>query len=108
MYLLHLIIYNNNEVCVVLDQNAKFDLHSATSLKQYYVGRHVAPFRHINMISSQPVFALSPLCYVLSGDAVNNNCISCLFDSIDQGFTRGEHANLYTTKAVFNNMKNAL
>ena len=47
------------------------------------------------MISSQPVFALSPLCYVLSGDAVNNNCISCLFDSIDLGFTRGEHANHY-------------
>jgi hypothetical protein len=65
-------------------------------------------FLHINMISSQPVFALSPLCDVLSGEAVNNNCISCLFDSIDLGFTRGDNANLYPTKAVFNDMKNAL
>ena len=60
------------------------------------------------MISSHPVFALSHLCYVLSGEAVNNNCISCLFDSIDLGFPRGEHANHYPTKAVFNDMKNTL
>jgi hypothetical protein len=60
------------------------------------------------MISSQPVLALSPLCYVLSGDAVNNNCIGVLFDSIDLGFTRGEHASHYLTEAVFNDMKNAL
>jgi hypothetical protein len=50
------------------------------------------------MISSQPVFALSPLCYVLSEDAVNNNCIVFLFDSIDLGSTRGELANHYLTE----------
>ena len=33
-YLLHFIIYNDNEVCFVLDQNAECDLYSATSLKQ--------------------------------------------------------------------------
>jgi hypothetical protein len=70
------------------------------------VGRHVAPLRHTNMISSHTVFALSHLCYVLSGEAVNNNCIRCLFDSMNLGFTRGEHANHYPTKAVFNDMKN--
>ena len=34
-YILHFIIYNNNDVCFVLDQNAELDLYSATSLKQY-------------------------------------------------------------------------
>jgi len=36
------------------------DLFSASSLKQQYAGRHVAPRGHINPIPSQPVFVLNP------------------------------------------------
>jgi hypothetical protein len=31
-----------------------------------------------------------------------------IYDSIDLGFTRGEHANHFTTDAVFNDMERAL
>ena len=50
-----------NEVHFVLDQHAQLDFYSAhaSSLKQQPTGRHVAPLWHINLISSQPVFALS-------------------------------------------------
>jgi hypothetical protein len=34
--------------------------YSASSLKQQSTDRHVAPLRHILLIPSQPVFALSP------------------------------------------------
>jgi uncharacterized membrane protein len=44
---------------------------SAYSLKQQSAGRHVAPLRHIIMIVSLPVFALTPLCRVLCGEATN-------------------------------------
>jgi len=44
----------------VLDQYAELDLDSASSLKQQSAGRHVAPLGHIILISSQPVFVLSP------------------------------------------------
>jgi hypothetical protein len=39
--------------------------------------RHVAPraLGHIILIQSQPVFALSPYCCVLSGEAANTNFI---------------------------------
>jgi hypothetical protein len=36
------------------------DFYSASSLKQQSAGRHVATLGHIILISSQPVFALSP------------------------------------------------
>jgi hypothetical protein len=39
---------------------AELDFYSASSLKQQSAGRHVAPFGHIILIPSQPVFALSP------------------------------------------------
>ena len=35
-------------------------LNSASTLKQQYADRHVAPLGHIILIPSQPVFALSP------------------------------------------------
>ena len=41
-------------------RSAELDLYSASSLKQQSMGRHVAPPGHIILISSQPVFALSP------------------------------------------------
>jgi hypothetical protein len=58
--------------------------------------RHVAPLGHIILIPSQPVFALSPLCCVLSREATNTNFI--VFGLIQPGLeptiyhTRGEHA----------------
>jgi hypothetical protein len=50
----------DDEVRFVLDQKAKLDFYSASSLKQQSAGRHVAPPRHIILIPSQPIFALSP------------------------------------------------
>ena len=53
----------------VLDQDAQVDLYSTSSLKQQSADIHVAPLGH------QPVFAHSPQCCVLSGEATNTNCI---------------------------------
>ena len=56
------------------------------------------------MIPSQPVFALSPQCCVLSGEATNNNVI--VFGLTRPGLepaiyhTRGEHDSHYTTDVV--------
>jgi hypothetical protein len=47
-------------ICFVLDQLAELDFYSASSLKQQSTDRRVAPLRHIILIQSQPVFALSP------------------------------------------------
>ena len=44
----------------VLDQHAELDFYIACSLKQQFTGRHIAPLRHIILIPSRPVFALSP------------------------------------------------
>jgi hypothetical protein len=52
--------WDDDEVRFVLDQNAKLDFYSASSLKQQPTGRHVAPLGHIIPIPSQPVLALSP------------------------------------------------
>jgi hypothetical protein len=51
---------DDDEVHFVLDQRAELDFYSASSLKQQSAGRHVIPLWHIILISSQPVFALSP------------------------------------------------
>jgi len=34
-------------ICFVLDQHAKLDFYSASSMKQQSAGRHVAPLGHI-------------------------------------------------------------
>jgi hypothetical protein len=52
--------YDDDKVHIVLDQHAELDFYSASSLKQQSADRHVAPLRHIILIPSQPVFALSP------------------------------------------------
>ena len=68
------------------------------------LGRYVAPLGHIILIPSQPVFALSPLCCVLSGEATNTKFI--FFCLTRPQFvptiyhTRGEHANHYATDVV--------
>ena len=63
--------WDDDEVRFVLDEHAELDLHSASSLKQQSVDRHVAPLGHIIIMPSQPVFALSPECCVLSEEATN-------------------------------------
>jgi hypothetical protein len=45
----------DNEVGFVLDQQAELDLYSASSLKQQFAGKYVAPLEHIILIPSQPV-----------------------------------------------------
>jgi hypothetical protein len=66
---------DDDEVRFVLDQHAELDFYNASSLKQQSAGRHVAPPGHIILIPSRPVFALSPYCCVLSGEATNTNLI---------------------------------
>ena len=53
---------HDDDVCFVQDQHAslQLDFHIASSLKQQSTGKNVAPLRHIILILSQPVFALSP------------------------------------------------
>ena len=81
-----------------------FDFYSYTSLKQQSAVRHVTPLRHIIIIPSQPVFPLSPLCCMLSGEGTNTNFI--VFDLTQSGLepniyrTQGKHANHYITDAV--------
>ena len=43
---------------LVFDQHPKFDFYSRW-LKQQFAGRNVAPLRHIILITSQPIFALT-------------------------------------------------
>ena len=52
--------WQDDDVCFVLDQHAKLDFYSASSVKQQSMGRHVDPFGHINPIPSQQVFDLTP------------------------------------------------
>ena len=67
-------------------------------------GKHVAPLWHIILIPSQPVFALSPWCCVLGGEATN--IIFVVFGLTRPGLeptiyrTRGEHVNHYATDVV--------
>ena len=52
--------WNYDEVRFLLDQHAKLDLYSASSLKQQFVDRQVTTLKHTILILSQPVFALTP------------------------------------------------
>jgi hypothetical protein len=51
---------NDDDVHFVLDLHAKLDFYSASSLVHQFVNKHVTPLRHIILIPSQPVFALTP------------------------------------------------
>ena len=52
--------WDDNDVCFLLDQHAKLDFYSASSLRQQSADRHVAPLGHIILFLGLPVFALSP------------------------------------------------
>ena len=56
----------------VLDQHSELDFYIASSLKEQSMGRYVAPLCHINLIPSQPVFGLTPECWVFSGKAAKS------------------------------------
>ena len=96
-----------DEVLFVLDQHAELDFYCASSLKQQSADRHVAPLKHLILISSQPVFVLSPWCCVLSGEATHTNFMvfgltrSALEPMIF--CTRGQHANHYNHRWVNSN-----
>jgi hypothetical protein len=82
----------------------EMDFYSASSHKQQSVDRHVGPLGHIILISSQPVFVLSPQCCVVSGEATNTNFL--VFGWTQSGLKpttyriqRVKHANHYTTDA---------
>jgi hypothetical protein len=47
--------WDDDDVRFVLDQHAELDFYSASSLKQQFAGRYVAPLGHIILIPSQPV-----------------------------------------------------
>jgi hypothetical protein len=90
--------WDDDEVRFVLDQHAELDFHS----EQQSMGRHVTPLWHIIPIPSQPVFALSPSCCVLSGEARNTNFI--VFGLTRPGLepticrTQGKHTNHYSIR----------
>ena len=50
----------DNDMMMSALYSTNTDFYSATSLKQQSMGRHFAKLRHIILISSQPVFVLSP------------------------------------------------
>ena len=54
--------------------------YSASSPKQQSAYRHVAPIGHIILIPWQSVSALSPKCFVLSGEVTNTSRYSLWFD----------------------------
>ena len=93
--------WNNDQVHFVQDQH---DFYSASLLKQHSADRHVTPLGHIILIPSQPVFALSSECCMLTREETNTNFI--VFGLTQSGLeptiyrTRFEHANHYTTDAV--------
>jgi hypothetical protein len=64
-FLQYLITKNDQE-------KGELDFYIASSLKQQSADRHVAPLGHIILIPSQPIFAVSPQCCVLSGEAKQN------------------------------------
>ena len=55
---------DDDDVRFVLEQHAELDFYSASSMTQQS-GRHVVSFRQIILIPSQPVFTLTPYCYML-------------------------------------------
>ena len=67
--------WNDDDVRFVQDQHAKLNLYKASSQKQQFGGRHVAPLRHIMLILSQPVLALTPWSCMVSREAANTNFI---------------------------------
>jgi hypothetical protein len=73
---------DDDEVHFTIHQHAELDFYSASPLKQQSMGRHVATHGHIILIPNQPVFDLSPSCYLLNGEATKYRFQSLWFDPI--------------------------
>lgn len=86
------------------------DLHSVSSLKLQYVGRHVAPLESTIPILNQLGIALFLNNRYLT-EIQQNLILYSWFGFMWPGFefiiywTRGEHANHYTTYAILYTMK---
>ena len=98
--------WDDDEVHFVLNKNTELDFYSASSLKQMSVDRQVAPLWLIMLILSQPVFGISPYCYVLWVEATNIDTNFIVFSLIRVGLepmiyhTGGVHTNHYTIEMV--------
>ena len=98
--------WDDDDVRFVLDQNAELDFiaHWNNSLRLDMLLHSDTLF----WFSSQPVFALSPSCCVLSREATNTNFIvfGLTWPRLEPTIycTRGEHANLYASDAVHINL----
>ena len=57
---------NDIEVRFVLDQHAKLDFYSASSLKQQSAGKHVTTLGHIILIPKKQVRAIQSLLFLLN------------------------------------------
>lgn len=87
-------------ICFILYQHTELDFNTARSLKHLSKVKHFAPLRHIIQTPSQSVLALTPSCYVLSGEEIYTFCINWIvFCLARPGLeatiyrARGEHAN---------------
>jgi hypothetical protein len=93
-------IWDDGEVRFILS----WIFYSASWLKQQSVDRHVASLGHIILITSQPVFVLTPYHLMLRGEAANTNFI--VFGVTRPGLeptiycTLSEHANHCTTDTI--------
>jgi hypothetical protein len=91
----------DDDVYFALDQHGWVNSYSACPLKQQFIDKHVS--WHITQILSQPVFVLTPLCWMLSGEATNTYLI--VFSLTRLGLepviypTWCMHTNHYTTDA---------
>jgi hypothetical protein len=98
--------WDDDEVCFVVDQHGYLDFIMLAHWNNSTQIDIVALLWHIILIPSQPVFALSPQCCVLSGEATNTNFI--VFGLTHSGLEphdllhsrRGNHN---TTHAVYKN-----
>ena len=64
-----------NEMLIICIIPPCSTVYSVSTLKQQSTGNYVAPLGHIISIPSQPVFAPTPYCCVLRGEATNTSFI---------------------------------
>ena len=81
-----------HDVHFVLNQQAQLDF------KQQPTSKHVAPLGHIILTPSQPVFALTPECCVLSRETTNTNFI--VFGSSNPRSTTPKTSTLTITQSM--------
>ena len=89
--------WDDDNVLCLLDQRT-----SASSLKEQFMSRHVASLWQSIVIESQPLFALTPWCSLLSRETVNTDVIVFgLTCNLTIYHTQDERANHHTTDVVY-------